>query len=191
MSNYSFFALLARMKYINRWGLMRNTEREDIAQHSLQVSIIAHALATIARDIYGKDVNPDKAAVLGLYHDTSEILTGDLPTPVKYFNSDIAKAYKSIEKTTVDKMLKLLPEELIPSYREVYDGLEGELKEIVKAADKISAYIKCIEECSAGNADFKKAYEATKSIVYKIELPEVKYFLEKFIESYRLTIDEI
>ncbi|MCX7710970.1 MAG: 5'-deoxynucleotidase [Clostridia bacterium] len=191
--NYHFFAFISRMKYINRWGLMRNTQPENIQEHSLQVGVIAHALAVICNKFFGGNLNPDRVAVLGIYHDANETITGDMPTPIKYFNPDIRKAYKDVEVISKTKLIHMLPEEL----REVYSDIllhekdEERCWQIVKAADRISAYIKCLEEEKAGNREFKKAGESIYESIIRIKLPEVKYFMEKFMPSFTLTLDEL
>lgn len=191
--SHHFFAFLSRMKYINRWGLMRNTHPENIQEHCHQVAVIAHALATIRNQYFGGGLSPDRAAVLGLYHDSNEILTGDMPTPVKYHNPEISQAYKQVEQLSKGKLIKLLPEELSSVYKEILfvKDEEKELWKLVKAADRISAYIKCIEEEKAGNKEFKKAGEAILLSIRSIDLPEVDLFMEKFIPSFSLTLDEL
>ena len=188
-----FFAYLSRMKFIKRWGLMRNTYPENVQEHSLRVAQIAHALALIKNRLYGGSVDPDRVAVLALYHDAGEVLIGDLPSPIKYFNPEIHKAYREIETSAVEKLVSMMPNELADDYREVLKGQnsEPEQKEIVKAADKICAYIKCLEEAVSGNREFSKAEEALRAAVEEIELPEVEYFLKTFIPSFRLTLDEL
>jgi len=181
------------MKYITRWGLMKNTQPENIQEHSLQVAMIAHALALIRNTFFGGSINSDRVAVLGLYHDCNEIITGDLPTPVKYFNPQISKAYKDVEEISKRKILSMLPVELQDSYKEIlfHEELDPEAWKIVKAADRISAYIKCLEEIKAGNMEFKKASETIYETISKIDLPEVEYFMKNFIPSFSLTLDEL
>jgi 5'-deoxynucleotidase len=190
---HHFFAFLSRMKYITRWGLMRNTQSENIQEHSLQVAIIAHALAVIKNRFFGGNVDSDRIAVLGMFHDSNEIITGDMPTPIKYFNPEINQAYKNIEDISKDKLLSMLPCELKEDYRQIFfheeDG--SDYWRIVKAADRISAYIKCIEEVKAGNREFKKASESILNTINDINLPEVSYFMENFIPSFSLTLDEM
>lgn len=192
MENYSFFAMLSRMKYINRWGLMRNTITENISEHSLEVSIIAHALAVINNIYFGGTINPDRAAVYAIFHDAPEIITGDLPTPVKYFAPEIREAYKTVENTAIDKLLNSLPEELRPVYGKILkeENQEPEYHRMVKAADKISAFIKCVEEKRMGNRDFEQAEQATLQAVRELHLQEADYFIEHFMDSYSLTLDE-
>lgn len=193
MKEYNFYALAARMKYINRWGLMRNTEKENVKEHSLDVAIIAHALAVINNTVFGGTVDAGRIALMAIYHDMSEIITGDMPTPVKYNNSGIISAYKEIEEEANRRLLDRLPEKMRPAYEDIFfPGEEDEyIKKLVKAADKISAYIKCIEEESAGNKEFSQAKAATEAAIGKMDLPEVKYFMETFIPAYYLTLDEI
>ncbi len=188
-----FFAYLSRMKFIRRWGLMHNTYPENVQEHSLRVAQIAHALALIRNRLYGGSVDPDRVAVLGLYHDAGEVLIGDLPSPIKYSNPEIHTAYREIESSAVEKLISMMPSELADDYREVLTEQNSEPAqlEIVKAADKICAYIKCLEEAVSGNREFSKAEEALRASVEKIELPEVKYFLKTFVPSFRLTLDEL
>ncbi len=187
-----FFAFLSRMKYIDRWSLMRNTDIENIAEHSLQVAMIAHALCVIRNIHFGGSVNADRAATLAMYHDSSEILTGDMPTPVKYFNPQIMDAYRQVEDVSKNKLLSMLPAELRPVYAGLFfkEPQDNELWIFVKAADKLCAYIKCIEELRAGNQEFKKAAESTRENVHQLDLPEVEYFLDTFMKSFELTLDE-
>ena len=188
----NFFAYVSRMRYINRWSLMRNSESENIQEHSHMVAVIAHALGVIRRDIFHKDCDPDAAAVVALYHDCSEILTGDLPTPIKYHSSEINKAYKEMEELACEKILATLPEELQGSFRPVFNGeISAKYRDLVKAADKLSAYIKCIEERRAGNDEFISAEKQTRAILDESPLPEVKYFLEHFIPAFELNLDQL
>ncbi|MCR5404574.1 MAG: 5'-deoxynucleotidase [Butyrivibrio sp.] len=195
--NYNFFALISRMKYIERWALMRNTRPENLCEHSMEVAMIAHALCTIGNVRYGKILDANKAALIGLYHDASEIITGDMPTPVKYFNKDLKHAYKEVEAIADDKLLDKLPEDLRPSFEEIFKATDDEnevyMRKLVKAADKLSALIKCIGEINAGNSEFRTAKESTgKSIrsMYQ-ELPEVLDFVNEFLSSYGSTLDEL
>ena len=188
----NFFAYVSRMRYINRWSLMRNSESENIQEHSHMVAVIAHALGVIRRDIFHKDCDPDAAAVVALYHDCSEILTGDLPTPIKYHSREISKAYKEMEELACEKILATLPEELQGSFRPVFNGeISDKYRDLVKAADKLSAYIKCIEERRAGNDEFISAEKQTRAILDESPLPEVKYFLEHFIPAFELNLDQL
>ncbi len=190
-NKYNFFALAARMKYINRWGLMRNTQTENIGQHSLDTAIIAHGLAVINNTVFGGEISAEKAAVTAMFHDISEIITGDMPTPIKYYNADIINAYKEIEKSAINSILGKIPEEMREKYEQAFVCEDEEIRKIVKAADKLSAYIKCIEEENAGNSEFKKAKESILKSIKEINLPEAEYFLEKFIPAFYLTLDEI
>lgn len=190
---YHFFAMLSRMKYINRWGLMRNTRSENLSEHSLETAIIAHALAVIGNTRFGKSYDPQRAAALALLHDASEIITGDMPTPVKYHSEEIRKAYAEVESLAVERLVALLPEEFRPYYRELMTMSapgDGELKLLIKAADRISAAIKCIEERLSGNQDFREAERSTMKLIKDMDLPEAEYFIGEFLPSYGLTLDE-
>ena len=188
-----FFAYLARMKFIQRWGLMRNVRQENIQEHSLQTAMIAHNLALIKNIKFGGQVDPLRVLLLAVYHEASEVITGDLATPIKYFNPEIKKAYKEIEKVANLRLLSMLPEELRSEYQPVLmPGKEDEEHwKIVKAADKISAYLKCIEELKAGNLEFSKAEKSIQNDLEKLDRPEVKYFMDKFLPSFYLTLDEL
>ena len=191
---HHFFAYMSRMKHIKRWALMRNTWQEDIAQHSLQVGMIAHALANLRNVRLGGGANPARALELAVYHEAPEVITGDLPTPIKYFNPGIRKAYKAIEAEAAHKLHTMLPGDLQPAYASVLIDPESDLEwRRVKAADKLSAYLKCIEEEYAGNTEFSKAALSiqTELDALAAELPEVRLFLEEFVPSFRLTIDEL
>lgn len=190
--NSKFFAILSRMKYINRWGLMRNTITENISEHSLETAFVAHLLAVLRNKRFGGNVNPERCALLAMYHDTTEILTGDLPTPVKYFNPDIKKAYDAVEQTAIDKMISYLPEDVKSEFLPLFvkQDEDRELWCLVKAADKISALIKCIEERQMGNTDFEKAEKATLRSIKNMNIPEANMFIEEFIPYYNLTLDE-
>lgn len=190
---HHFFAMLSRMKYINRWGLMRNTRSENICEHSLETALLAHALATIGNEKFGKQYLADRAAMLAVLHDASEIITGDLPTPVKYHSEEIRKAYGEVEELAVEHLVSMLPEELRPPYRELMTMTgeqDQELLPIVKAADKLSALIKCVEERRSGNHDFHKAEQTIRTSIEEMKLPEADYFLKEFLPSYGLTIEE-
>ena len=190
--SHNFFALISRMRYIGRWGLMRNTFRENVQEHSHMVAVLAHALAVIRRDVLGKPADPGLAAAAALYHDAPEILTGDLPTPVKYYNPEIRDAYKQVEEISAQKLLSMLPEDLRPAYAPLLrEDCGAELQAVVKAADKLSAYIKCVEELKAGNTEFKQAEEQTRAILEQSTLPEVGYFMEHFMPAFGLTLDEL
>ena len=188
-----FFAYLSRMKFINRWGLMHNTYPENIQEHSLRVAVIAHALAIIRNRFFGGAVNPERTAVLALYHDASEVLTGDLPAPIKNFNPEIKRAYKAIEAAAGRKLLQMLPDVLQADYRGLFaaDEADREHRELVTAADKLCAYVKCLEEIGAGNPEFAKAEKALRASLDALGLPEVRYFLDTFVPSFRLTLDEL
>ena len=188
-----FFAYLSRMKFINRWGLMHNTYPENIQEHSLRVAMIAHALAIIRNRVFGGAVNPERTAVLALYHDASEVLTGDLPAPVKNFNPEIKAAYKAIEASAAQKLLHMIPGALQADYRRLFvpDHADREHRELVTAADKLCAYIKCLEEIGAGNPEFAKAEKTLRASLDALALPEVRYFLDTFAPSFRLTLDEL
>jgi len=187
----NFFALIARMKNIRRWELMRSIQPENVQEHSHMVAVIAHALAVIRRDVFGVDCDPNAAATAALYHDASEILTGDLPTPIKYYNPDIMTAYRKVEAAASDKLLHMLPRELRGSFEPLLRETDPELKRLVKAADKLSAYIKCIEERRAGNDEFLRAEEKSLAALRAYNLPEVDYFIENFIPAFELTLDEL
>ena len=189
--NYSFFAMVSRMKYIDRWALMRNTENESLDSHSKEVAVIAHALAVIGNKRFGKNYNADRAAVLGLYHDAHEIITGDMPTPVKYHNDDILLAFKAVEDSANEKLLSKLPEDLRDTFRDLLTENDDELKPLVKAADKLSALIKCIEERKAGNTEFKEAEKATRKKLLEMNLPEANVFTEEFLPAYEQTLDTL
>ena len=188
---YHFYAFLSRMKYINRWGLMRNTRNETICEHSLDTAILAHALAVLRNRRFGGNVNPEKAALLAIFHDAPEILTGDLPTPIKYYNPGIREAYKAVEQVAEDKLLSMLPEDLRPAYEDALRPADPEIEQLVRAADKLSAHIKCIEELKAGNTEFRQAAAQTAAAMDAMALPELDYFREHFLPSYSLTLDEL
>lgn len=192
MKNNSFYALALRMKYINRWGLMKNTQTENVAQHSLDTAIIAHALAVINNEIFGGNISPEKTAAAAMYHDISEIITGDMPTPVKYFNNDIVSVYKQIENGAKINLLTKLPVNLRNAYEKVFFFEDDKyMSALIKGADKLSAYIKCIEEENSGNGEFKKAKKSTEAALKAMNLPEIDYFTEHFIPAFYLTLDEI
>ena len=188
----NFFAYISRMRYIGRWSLMRNALPENIQEHSHMVAVIAHALGVIRRDVFKVDCDPNEYAAVALYHDCSEILTGDLPTPIKYHSAQISSAYKQVEELACNKLLATLPEEVRGAFEDVLVGKTHDEKyDLVKAADKLSAYIKCIEERRAGNDEFASAEKQTRAILEKSPLPEVQYFLEHFIPAFELTLDEL
>ena len=186
-----FFPMIARMRYINRWGLMRNTDPENIQEHSHMVAVLAHALAVIEREQFGGQVDPGQVAVAALYHDASEILTGDLPTPIKYDNPNIQAAYQSVESMAEQRLLQMLPPELRPVYDEVLTIPDPQVRTLVKAADKLSAYLKCVEELKAGNLEFKKAKEQTYAALCQQPIPALQYFMERFLPGFELTLDEL
>ena len=187
-----FFAYVSRMRFIQRWALMRNTAQENVQEHSHQVAVLAHALALIRRDILGLPTpDPDKCAVAALYHDASEILTGDMPTPIKYYNPDIKVAYKQVERIAGERLLEMLPEALRDSYRAYVLEDVGDMLPIVKAADKLSAYIKCVEEQKAGNTEFDSAEKSTLAAMKKMERPELQWFIDNCLEPFRMNLDQL
>lgn len=188
-----FFAYLARMKFIQRWGLMRNTQPENIQEHSLQVAMIAHSLALIKNKLFNGTVDPERTAVLALYHDAGEVITGDLATPIKYFNPKIKTAYDEIEGVAKQRLHQMLPEALKPDYHAIFFAREEDRDhwELVKAADKICAYIKCLEELKAGNQEFARAEKTLEATITGLDLPEVAYFISTFVPSMSLTLDEL
>ena len=187
-----FFAMHSRMKYINRWALMRNTVSENISEHSNDVAVIAHALAVLKNLRFGGNLDPERAAFLGLYHDMTEIITGDMPTPVKYYSDDMREAFKEVEDKAGRHLLSMLPDDMAKYYESAFFKAEGDeyLWKIVKAADKLSALIKCIEEKNAGNNEFGKALEGTRESLNKMAMPEVDAFIEEFLPSFYLSLDE-
>ena len=187
----SFFPMIARMRYINRWGLMRNTQPENIQEHSHQVAVLAHALAVIQNRYFGGQVDPGAVAVAALYHDASEILTGDMPPPIKYDNPDIQSAYKAVEATAEQKLLSMLPEDLRGEFEEAVTIPDPQVRALVKAADKLSAYLKCVEERKAGNAEFRSAEEQTYAALRDNPLPALDYFMDRFLPGFQLTLDEL
>lgn len=192
MKNNHFYAMLSRMKYINRWGLMRNTRNENLSEHSLEVAFIAHSLGIINNEIFGGNIPAERIAILGMYHDVTEIITGDMPTPVKYYSTVIREAYKEVEIVAKDELLSAMP----PQISRHYDGLlyetedEKDLWIYVKAADKLSALIKCIEEQQMGNNDFARAQKTIEEALAEMNLPEVEYYMKEFLPAYKMTIDE-
>ena len=190
--SFHFFAYISRMRYIGRWSLMRNALPENIQEHSHMVAVLAHALGVIRRDVFGVPCDPNAAAAVALYHDASEILTGDLPTPIKYHSRKIRDAYQRVENLACEKLLATLPGRLRPAYEELLVGESAKaLHDLVKAADKLSAYIKCVEERKAGNNEFLSAEKQTRRALEESALPEVKYFLEHFMPSFELNLDEM
>ena len=187
-----FYALLSRMRYITRWGLMRNTFSENIQEHSHQVAVLAHALALIRRDILHLPVpDPNRCAVAALYHDASEILTGDLPTPIKYYNPEIKNAYKQVERIAGNRLLDMLPQELRSSYEPLVMESDEELLPIVKGADKLSAYIKCVEEQKAGNTEFDSAADVTMQTLRALHREEIDWFIDNCLDAFSLNLDQL
>lgn len=186
-----FYALISRMRYITRWGLMRNTFQENIQEHSHMVAVLAHGLAMIDRDILGGTADPNACAAAALFHDASEILTGDLPTPIKYYNPEIRSAYKQVEHISCQKLLDLLPQQLRNGYAPLLLESDPGTRQIVKAADKLSAHIKCMEELKAGNQEFESAAKQTEQALLEMDLPCLTYFLETCLDSFRLNLDEL
>lgn len=193
MKKSNFFAFMSRMKYINRWGLMRSINEENVSEHSLDVAVIAHALSVIQKKRLNMDVNTEKIALYAIYHDASEIFTGDMPTPVKYYNSIIKTAYKEVELSVNERLLNMLPND----FKDEFDAIlipkeeEKQIWKTIKAADKISAYIKCIEEEKSGNKEFLKAKQSLLKEIQNMNMPEVKIFMDEFLEGYSLTLDEM
>ena len=188
-----FFAMMSRMKYINRWALMRNSYPENISEHSLEVAMIAHVLALISNKKFGNTLNAERAGMIGLYHDCTEIITGDMPTPIKYYNTDTKEAYKNVEKQAAKELLAMLPDYLSDEYESLFFPKEEEayLWKLVKAADRLSAYIKCIEDEKAGNREFTSAKAAVYEKLTEMDLPEVRIFMQDFADSYKKTLDEL
>ena len=190
--SYNFFAYISRMRYIGRWSLMRNAMPENIQEHSHMVAVLAHALGIIRRDVFGIDCDPEEYAAVALYHDCSEILTGDLPTPIKYHNAEIMSAYRQVEALACDKLLGNLPEELRGAFAPMLGGEASErCHDLVKAADKLSAYIKCIEERKAGNNEFLSAEKQLLAELHRSKLPELQYFMDNFVPAFEKTLDEL
>lgn len=193
MKDKKFYALISRMKYITRWSLMRNSIQENIQEHSHMTAVIAHALGVIGNRIYGKQHNPEHLATVALFHDATEILTGDMPTPIKYQNPDIIEAYRQVESYAADRLMRMLPRELRGDYEPLLDpdSHKDESYRLVKAADKLSALIKCVEERKAGNTEFISAERSTREAVLAMGLPEATYFLEHFMPTFELDLDEL
>ena len=188
---HHFFAYVSRLRYIRRWGLMRSVMPENDAEHSLQVAMIAHAIAIMGRDRYGRQVDPEHVLALGVYHDVSEVITGDMPTPVKYQTDELRRSYKDVERMANERLLSMLPEGLRPAYAPYLSVPADEERQILKAADSISAYLKCLEEKRAGNREFDAAGESIKAALDQIGLPEVQDFIREFIPSFELSLDEL
>lgn len=190
--SYHFFALMSRMRYIGRWGLMRSVEQENVSEHSHMVAVLAHALAVIENEKFGGALDVGEVTVAALYHDAPEILTGDLPTPVKYFNPEIKTAYKAVEQTSAERLLSLLPQEFQDIYRPyVSETCPPEAERVVKAADKLSAYIKCVEETKAGNHEFDDALKQVGAALEENPLKSLHYFMENFLPAFGLTLDQL
>ena len=187
----SFFPMIARMRYINRWGLMRNTDVENIQEHSHMVAVLSHALAVIQNRYFGPQIDPGQAVVAALYHDASEILTGDMPTPIKYDIPAIQQAYKQVESVAEEKLLSMLPDDLREEFRPAITIPDENIRAVVKAADKLSAYLKCVEEVKGGNLEFKKAKEQTYAALCRDPIPALQYFMDNFLEGFSLTLDEL
>lgn len=186
-----FFAYISRMRYIPRWALMRNSFSENVQEHSHMVAVLAHALALIRNEVFGGEIDAGQVAVYALYHDATEIITGDMPTPIKYYNPEIKASYRKVESVAADKLISLLPHELRASYRPILRGEDKEIHRLVKAADKLSAHIKCLEEIKAGNMEFKRAAEQTRAALEEMHLPELDWFMEHCMESFSMTLDEL
>lgn len=193
-SVYHFFAYVSRMKLIDRWALMRCTQKENVQEHSLQVAMIAHALTLIQNKYYGGKLSPEKVALYAIYHDATEVLTGDLPTPVKYFSNDIRNAYLEIEGHAVGQLMSLLPKDFQEDYRRLlqHNDEDADIHKIIKSADTLAAYVKCLEEQAAGNHEFSKAKKTIEQKVKALcDQPEVQFFVDNFVPSFSLSIDEI
>ncbi|MBQ4187882.1 MAG: 5'-deoxynucleotidase [Firmicutes bacterium] len=186
-----FFAYIARMKHIKRWGLMPSSREENIQEHSLQVAMIAHALALLQNKHYGGTLDPEHIMAIAVYHETGEVITGDLVTPIKYFNEDIKTAYKNIEAIAEDRMISMLPEDMREDYRALIQPKDEEEKRIVKAADKIAAYTKCLEEIRSGNKEFSMAEKALRKTIDEMHMPVVDEFMRVFIPDFNVTLDEL
>lgn len=194
MEQSNFYAMMSRMKYINRWGLMNNTKYENLSEHSLQVAMLAHCLVLIHNKRFNGSLNPERAGMLAIYHDSTEIITGDMPTPIKYFNSTIKDAYKDIENAAADRLCSLLPEDFRQDMEEIIkQSSEGdrELKKYVKAADRFSALIKCIEELRMGNEEFRQAKNAIEKSISEMNMPEADVFAAEFLPAFSLSLDEM
>ena len=179
------------MRYIARWALMRNTRTENVEEHSYEVAVLAHALAVIGRDVFHKALDPDKAAAAALFHDAPEIITGDMPTPIKYFNPELKNAYKQVEAVAQDKLLSMLPPELVPAYEPLVRESDGEIRCYVKAADKLAAWLKCQEELKAGNTEFRRAADETMAALKAMRMEEVDWFMDKLGGAFQLTLDDL
>ena len=193
MKNYHFFAMISRMKYIDRWSLMRNSRSENLSEHSMEAAVVAHALVLLHNRRFGGELNAERAALLGLYHDAPESLTGDMPTPVKYHSKELRKAYKSVEDNACLTLINMLPDDLKGDYKPFFFPApeDAELWKYVKAADKICALTKCIDEKKAGNTEFEKAEGSVREAITAMQMPEADCFLNEFLPGYSLTLDEI
>ncbi len=190
--SYNFYAYLSRMRYIERWSMMHSSVKENIMEHSEQVAQIAHALALIRNKFFGGSANADRCVSLAVFHECSEVITGDLPTPIKYYNNDIKVAYKNIEEVANVKLLTMLPEEFKEEYASLIMPDETSVEyRIAKAADKLSAYLKCVEELKVGNKEFQKAEKSIRKELEKLNMPEVDYFIENFLSGFKKTLDEL
>ena len=189
--SHSFFAYIFRMRYIARWALMRNTRTENVEEHSYEVAVLAHALSVIGRDVFQKDLDPDKTAAAASFHDAPEIITGDLPTPIKYFNPGIKTAYQQVEAVAQDKLLSMLPPELVDAYEPLVREADPEVRRYVKAADKLAAWLKCQEELKAGNAEFRRAADETLTTLRAMGMEEVDWFLDRLGGAFQLTLDDL
>ena len=190
--SYNFFAYLNRMKYIERWSLMHSTKKENIMEHSEQVAQLAHALAYVSNKIYGNNVDVNACVTLAVFHESSEVITGDLPTPIKYYNNEIKVAYKELEKVADNKLLSMLPQEMRDDYKKILEPDKNSYEyKLVKAADRLAAYVKCLEEIKSGNKEFSKAEKSIKKELENSPLPEIKYFMDNFIKGFSLTLDEL
>lgn len=191
--SYSFFAFVNRMKYIQRWGLMRNNTPENLQEHCLQTAMIAHMLVAVDCKLYGGSLNPERACVYAMYHDAPEIITGDLPTPIKYFDTQTRESYRKIESMACDRLVNMLPEEFRGDFESIlkFEESDGEYKAFIKAADKISAYLKCVEEENCGNREFTEAKSSLLEVINDMNIPSVKYFMENFVPAYSLSLDKL
>ena len=188
---HSFFAYIFRMRYIARWALMRNTRVENVEEHSYEVAVLAHALAVIGRDVLGRDIDPSAVAAAALFHDAPEIITGDMPTPIKYYNPELKHAYKQVETVAQNKLLSMLPPELVPAYEPLVRESDDTIRTYVKAADKLAAWLKCQEELKAGNTEFKRAASETLAGLEAMGMAEVNYFMEHLGAAFQLTLDDL
>ena len=189
--SHSFFAYIFRMRYIARWALMRNTRTENVEEHSYEVAVLAHALAAIGREVYHKDIDPDRVATAALFHDAPEIITGDMPTPIKYYNPELTTAYKQVEAVAQDKLLSMLPPELTSVYEPLVRESDKSVRRYVKAADKLAAWLKCQEEKKAGNTEFDRAADETMAALRGMGMEELDWFLDNLAGAFQLTLDDL